>query len=290
MFPATRRRRTKQELAELDGAIAYLAEMHQPLTIRNLFYVAESKGLLDKSEKAYKWLCDRTVKLRRSERIASKWIRDMSRSGHIPGTWEDLSWFLEEMERSYRMDKWRHMPRRVEVWTEKDAIVPVIEQVLWEYDIPLYSCKGYPSLSLLDEAESEWPEGQQPVTMLYFGDHDPSGKDIPRFIAQEMAQRARGRDVQLRQCAVTKEQIVELGLPTRPTKKKDSRTAAWTGGESVEIDSIPPNVLRQMVEGQILNGMEDAREQWQRLVQEEDGDREKMSQIIDSIRHKVQWR
>ena len=42
--------------------------------------------------------------------------------------------------------------------------------------------------------------------------------------------------------AVTPEQIVELALPTRPTKATDSRSKSWGGGdESVELDGIEPD-------------------------------------------------
>jgi hypothetical protein len=37
-----------------------------------------------------------------------------------------------------------------------------------------------------------------------------------------------------------------MGLPTRPTKKSDSRAAKFVG-ESVEVDAIPSSVLRDMV-------------------------------------------
>jgi hypothetical protein len=47
--------------------------------------------------------------------------------------------------------------------------------------------------------------------------------------------------------AVNPEQIEEFDLPTRPTKKTDSRAKTFEG-ESVEVDAIPPARLRQMVE------------------------------------------
>jgi hypothetical protein len=42
------------------------------------------------------------------------------------------------------------------------------------------------------------------------------------------------------------EQIVAWGLPTRPTKKTDSRSKSFEG-ESVELDGIELAVLRQIV-------------------------------------------
>jgi hypothetical protein len=47
--------------------------------------------------------------------------------------------------------------------------------------------------------------------------------------------------------AVTELQIYELGLPTRLTKRSDSRAHGFDGG-SVEVDAIPPTELRRIVE------------------------------------------
>jgi hypothetical protein len=50
---------------------------------------------------------------------------------------------------------------------------------------------------------------------------------------------------------VTPEQIVELNLPSRPTKETDTRTKKWTGGDSVELDALPADYLRALVRGAI---------------------------------------
>ena len=47
--------------------------------------------------------------------------------------------------------------------------------------------------------------------------------------------------------AVTPEQIAEWDLPTRPTKKRDSRSKRFKGG-SVDVDAIPPDRLRKLCE------------------------------------------
>ena len=46
--------------------------------------------------------------------------------------------------------------------------------------------------------------------------------------------------------AVLPDQIGERELPTRPTKKTDSRSKAFHG-ESIEVDAIPPAQLRELV-------------------------------------------
>lgn len=50
--------------------------------------------------------------------------------------------------------------------------------------------------------------------------------------------------------AVTETQVYELDLPTRPTKQSDTRARGFDA-LSVEVDAIPPNVLRQIVEDAI---------------------------------------
>jgi hypothetical protein len=52
--------------------------------------------------------------------------------------------------------------------------------------------------------------------------------------------------------AVTQTQIYQLDLPARPTKRSDTRAAGFRGG-SVEVDAIPPTILRQIVEDAITS-------------------------------------
>jgi hypothetical protein len=50
--------------------------------------------------------------------------------------------------------------------------------------------------------------------------------------------------------AVTPEQIRKWALPSRPTKASDTRAKNF-GDISVELDAIPPDRLRDLVEGVI---------------------------------------
>ena len=115
-------------------------------------------------------------------------------------------------------------------------------------------CRGYPSHSFLYEtAESAVAEGK-PTIIYYFGDHDPSGLDIQRFIEETLTgyvtdlTRRGERPIELRftRGAVTPYQIRTLQLPTRPTKKTDSRSKGFSGA-SVDLEAIPARALRAMV-------------------------------------------
>jgi hypothetical protein len=72
-------------------------------------------------------------------------------------------------------------------------------------------------------------------------DDDDGGESSCVFIAGEQVE-----TVFFKRLAVTQNQIYQLDLPTRPTKRSDTRAAGFRGG-SVEVDAIPPTILRQIV-------------------------------------------
>lgn len=88
---------------------------------------------------------------------------------------------------------------------------------------------------------------QHKHTYLYqLGDHDPSGVDAWRNFEEKVRGFVPNVKVTFERIAVLPSQITELDLLTRPTKKSDTRSAGFTG-ESVEVDAIPPSILRAIV-------------------------------------------
>ena len=92
--------------------------------------------------------------------------------------------------------------------------------------------------------------------------------DIPRNVEARLREFTTYRaDIHFEIVAVTEDQIDELGLPTRPTKESDSRAINFDG-ESVEVDAIPPETLREMarecieqhIDDDILRNLEVAEE------------------------------
>ena len=57
-------------------------------------------------------------------------------------------------------------------------------------------------------------------------------------------------DITFRRIAVTPKQIYDWKLPSRPTKTSDSRSKGF-GDVSVELDAIPPDRLRGIVQASI---------------------------------------
>ena len=116
-----------------------------------------------------------------------------------------------------------------------------------EYDVPLMSARGYSRLSFLHSAAEAMAAEDKPCFVYQFGDWDPSGVDAADNIRDRLREMAPEADITFERVAVTPAQIEALDLPTRPTKSTDSRSKKWTGGDSVELDALPPDYLRGLV-------------------------------------------
>jgi hypothetical protein len=119
-----------------------------------------------------------------------------------------------------------------------------------EYDVPLLPARGYSSITFLHSAAEAITAIGKPAYVYHLGDWDPSGQDAADHIERKLREYAPDAEIHYEKLAVTKAQIVQLKLPTRPTKKSDSRAKRWLG-DSVELDAIPPDYLRQLVRNAI---------------------------------------
>ncbi len=249
--PTKSRRRSKTEMAMIrTGLYEILAEQH-PATVRGTFYQAVSRGLVAKTESEYKTTVGRLLtEMRRSGDLPYGWLADNTRWMRKPQTYNSLHDMLTLTAQTYRRALWATQDAYVEIWLEKDALAGVIYEVTQDWDVPLMVTRGYPSLTFLQEAAAEIANQGKPVFIYQLGDHDPSGVDIPRFTEAELRRMAPGADITFERLAVTTDQLIEFDLPTRPTKRSDSRSKVFDG-ESVEVDAIPAPVLRQLVASRI---------------------------------------
>ena len=148
-----------------------------------------------------------------------------------------------------RREKWTSQSFNVEVWCEKDAVAGVLEPVADEYEVLLFPCRGYDSYSALKEAGERIRGLGRPTVILYLGDFDASGQDMPRDIRERLT-RDFGASVDLRVIALTPAQIAEHDLPPAPAKRTDSRAAKFMarhGDVAIELDALPPDVLQGIV-------------------------------------------
>ena len=249
-----RKRRTKLEMDYLKCRIYYIMKEDLPMTCRQIFYRMVSEGIIDKTENEYKnTTCKLLSKMRRNGEIPYGWVSDNTRWIMKPSSYSNLKNMLLESAKCYRKSIWMDLNINVEIWLEKDALSGVIYQETESWDVPLMVTRGYPSLTFLYGAGEHIRNSQKPTYIYYFGDYDPSGVDIPRFVEKSLKEFAPSSEIIFEILAVTgEEQIRELNLITRPTKMSDSRSKNFTG-ESVEVDAIPSKILREMANEVISN-------------------------------------
>lgn len=256
--PVKRKRSTAGELAALHGALYAYAREHHPVTVRQLFYAMTVQGHAPKTENGYDLVGRELVKMRERHALPFHWIADNTRWQRKPLTHAGLEEMLEYTARTYRRSLWLDAPVHVEVWLEKDALAGVLVEETARYDVPLMVTRGYPSLTFLHSAALSMAEQGRPVHIYYFGDHDPSGVDIPRKVEEGLKRYAPDTAIHFERVAVNHAQIQEWALPSRPTKTTDSRAKAFRG-ESVEVDAIPPLQLRALTRGCIERHLDQRR-------------------------------
>jgi hypothetical protein len=80
--------------------------------------------------------------------------------------------------------------------------------------------------------------------MLYAGDFDPTGEDIPRDLAERLP------EVEVERIALDAEQVERFDLPPQPGKRTDSRSARFELEHGrlvqVELDALAPDDLRAL--------------------------------------------
>jgi hypothetical protein len=250
-------RRGKREIEVIEDAIYAALLEDAPMTVRQVFYRLVSTGVIGKSEAEYKSTVVRLLgRMRREGAIPFHWISDNTRWMRKPRTWSSLETMLQRTAEAYRRDVWDNQDVYVEVWLEKDALAGVLYEATKTWDVPLMVSRGYSSITYLHSAAEAIAEQGKPAFIYYFGDYDSSGLDIPRKVEAGLREFAPEAEITFERVAVTDDQIISMGLPTRPTKRTDSRSKNFVG-ESVEVDAIPPKVLRELVEECITQHIDD---------------------------------
>jgi hypothetical protein len=241
-----RHRASKAEVERRRDSFFEIVSEMKPMTVRQIFYQASVRGIVDKSEAGYNKVQNDLVEMRRAGVLPYDWLADNTRWQRKPRTFRSVEQALNDTARHYRKALWADADAYVEVWLEKDALSGVVQPVTSLYDVPLMVSRGYASLSFLHSA-AEYINGLDvPVWIYHFGDFDPSGVNASEKIEETLIEMAPDASIHFERVAVTTGQIADWNLPTRPTKKSDSRSRDF-GDISVELDAIDPSLLRGLV-------------------------------------------
>jgi hypothetical protein len=240
-------RATKVEVEQRREALYDIIAEMQPMTVRQVFYQATVKNLVEKSEAGYAKVQIDLVRMRRAGDLPYEWLADNTRWQRKPRTFSSVQAALDDTVRLYRKALWNNIDAYVEIWLEKDALAGVVLPVTSMYDVPLMVARGYASLSFLHTA-AEYIGSIDVQTYIYhLGDFDPSGVNASHKIEETLREMAPDAEIHFERLAVSPEQIRWWNLPTRPTKATDTRARGF-GDISVELDAIDPDRLRALVQ------------------------------------------
>jgi hypothetical protein len=278
-----RNRRTKDNLQEILAACQDIIKEEGTVSLRHLFYRVVSLGLIEKVESEYQKLSGYTMKWRRNGSIPWSAFVDSNRWYHGVQTFKNLGDALENSKACYRRNLWQSQNVYVEIWTEKEAIAAIAQQAAELFGVPVFPMKGFGSgsalYSLAQQIRYQQSLGKE-VYVYHLGDHDPSGRCIDESTVRNMRE-DHGVEFHFTRIAVTQEQIKQYNLPTRPTKKSDSRSKNFEG-ESVEVDALPPHIIRQLVEVSISQHIVSAA--WQREREIEEMERDTFDLMADAFK------
>jgi hypothetical protein len=254
------------------------------LTLRQLYYQFVARDYLSNRDAEYKRLGTIVNDARLAGLLDWAHLEDRTRQLRSLSHWSDPHEILSSAAASYRTDKWAHQPYRPEVWIEKDALVGVIAGVCEANDVPYFSCRGYTSQSEVWGAAQRLlrhvRRGQTPV-VLHLGDHDPSGLDMTRDIAERL-RLFLGQEVALERLALNRDQVRQYQPPPNPAKQTDSRFASYIrvyGRESWELDALDPTIIATLIQG-ALDGLID-QAAWDAALRQEEAEQQVLVAVHD---------
>jgi len=280
-----KKRRTRAEVEAIRGAaLEELAQGH-PMTLRQVHYrlVTRFDTTYTNTRTDYNQLSKWLVRDRLGDVIPWEWIEDRLRVPRSIPMWEDLPDFIGAVRRSYRRDVWQDQPGYLEAWLEKDALSGIFEEALRPYGVTLNVGRGFDGWSSVKNAADRYGDGEG-VTVLYFGDFDPSGEDMVRSLRERLADPDLpngGCEPEIIKCALAFEDIERYRLPPDFTKGTDSRRGAFVaryGDVAVELDALPGGVLRSRLVREVEARMD--LEALARTREAERQDRERLSGLL----------
>ena len=250
--------KTIELLAQVKEVLAEYRK-YWPLTCRQIFYRMVGAYNFDKTELAYKRLCEHLANARRGRYIPFEAIRDDGTSTYSLGHFDSHDDFLRhvrELGEGYTRNKLAEQDFHIEVWCEAAGMLPQLFSVAEQYSVPVYSSGGFDSLTSKKQLADRICEIEKKTVILHLGDYDPSGVSIFDAVAEDVTafvnkDRRHGLiDVRFKRVGLTAGQVRAFELPTAPPKKTDSRAASWRG-ETCQLEALPPDMIATLLSDKI---------------------------------------
>jgi hypothetical protein len=178
---------------------------------------------------------------------------------------------------------WNDAKEYVEIWCEKDALAGVIYPITSLYDVPLMVTRGFSSETFAYEAIAARENDYRSYHVYYLGDFDRAGHDGARSLQEKLERFADevSVEVNFEILAVTQWQIRNWNLPTREPKRKSAADRKWPHDFACELDAIPPDRMRTLVEEAINRHL--PQDKLEILKAAEEAERDLITRLVGKI-------
>jgi len=234
---------------------------YKPLTLRQIFYQLVSRQIIENKSTEYVSLSLLLKWARIDGHVGWNDIADRVRTLHSWDGWPTKDDFIEYEVEGFLEEYRRHLIQDQdyypEVWIEKDALSEIFSRTTRRFCVSTIVCRGFSSVTLLNEFRERigWKNGM-PV-MLYFGDFDPSGMSMLEAMKKTLEDEIQVDGVIYDRIALNPDQVNKYNLPDNPNaiKKTDTRTTEFVrryGRHAVELDALPPDILEDLIREAII--------------------------------------
>lgn len=280
----------KASLALIETANGILNEyrnMGYRLSLRQLYYQLVARDYIENSVKSYKRIGNLISDARLAGLLDWGMIEDRGRETVIPTAWNSPAEIVRAAASQFRVNRWEGQPCYVEVMVEKDALSGILEPVCRDLHIRFTANKGYSSSSAMYEAGKRIHRAKMHVDevhIFYLGDHDPSGIDMTRDIAERLGlfTYAFIEPDKVHRLALNWDQVEQWQPPENPAKETDSRYEMYVhefGESSWELDAVEPRTLADLVRNAVMELIDE--DQWNEVLQREQNMREELETFAD---------
>jgi len=244
--------RKQQKTKTWEAAAEAILQQGHPMTVRQVYYQMVVSGAVPNSKTGYNHAKNAILSVRKQARVPWEWIEDPSRRPRTVIAWSGLKEFMADAALAYRKDIWPTQPVYIEVWVEKEALAGIFESVCRPYGVTVNVGHGFNSWTAVQNAALRFNAASKPGTVLYFGDHDASGKSISASL--EKILRWFDCHAQVVVGGILKADIRRYHLQPDLTKMSDTRAESFIakhGDATVELDALPVDVLKARLQHMI---------------------------------------
>lgn len=218
-------------------------------TIRSVYYVLGTLNTIPLTDSGYKSLDKKMVEMRIEEKIPWGFFavkRGTSIEAGVkvnlphncqvtvpfvfPDDWaEHFIIQLKDAAGNFQLPRWYNQKNLVEVWVEKDGLLGATSNWTEDLDVTVRAPQGYGAWEFIHDAMQKIKrelkqQSKKATRIIYLGDLDPSGKDIPRFMSEEAIEHFKEKlgisEFTFSEIALTPEQVRKHNLPQMPESEE----------------------------------------------------------------------